>query len=244
MAMMDKTSKKRLLESSSLGASALLALALVLMVNYFGWKYHARFDWTKNDLYTLSEKSLNVVGGLESDIAAIVLMGPNEPMYPAVRELLSRYDAASQRFSVRFVDAERSPLEAQALVDQYALSQLDVVIFDGSLDRRIIESVDLADFDYSGMQFGQGPTMEGFKGEQAFTGALLELSENRKPKILFTSGHGERRIDDFAHRFRIDDMDLFAGHDDRPLLRPREGGNDLVVAHMLKTGVETGDFIE
>ena len=29
-------------------------------------------------------------------------------------------------------------------------------------------------------------------------GALLELSENRKPKILFTSGHGERRIDDFA----------------------------------------------
>ncbi len=196
MGVMDKRSKKRLLESSSLGAGALLALAMVLIVNYFGWKYHARFDWTSNNLYSLSEKSLNVVGGLETDIEAIVLMGPGEPLYDAVRELLERYDAASQRLTVSYVDPHKSPLVAQPLVDQYNLTQLDVVIFDSGEDRRIVESLDLADYDYSGAQFGQGPVMEGFKGEQAFTGALLELSENRKPKILFTSGHGERGIDD------------------------------------------------
>jgi ABC-type uncharacterized transport system involved in gliding motility auxiliary subunit len=38
--------------------------------------------------------------------------------------------------------------------------------------------------------------MTGFKGEQLFTSALLQLAEGRKPKILFTTGHGERSLDD------------------------------------------------
>ncbi len=39
--------------------------------------------------------------------------------------------------------------------------------------------------------------MTGFKGEQRFTGAILELEEAKKPKVLFTTGHGERSLDDF-----------------------------------------------
>ncbi len=49
------------------------------------------------------------------------------------------------------------------------------------------------------MQMGQAPQMTGFKGEQLFTGAILQLSEGRKPKVLFTTGHGERSLDDQRH---------------------------------------------
>ena len=38
--------------------------------------------------------------------------------------------------------------------------------------------------------------MTGYKGEQLFTSAILQLSEGRKPKILFTTGHGEHSLDD------------------------------------------------
>jgi len=38
--------------------------------------------------------------------------------------------------------------------------------------------------------------MTGFKGEQLFTSAILQLSEGHKPKILFTTGHGEHALDD------------------------------------------------
>jgi gliding motility-associatede transport system auxiliary component len=38
--------------------------------------------------------------------------------------------------------------------------------------------------------------MTGYKGEQLFTSALVQLSEGRKPKILFTTGHGEHSLDD------------------------------------------------
>ena len=46
------------------------------------------------------------------------------------------------------------------------------------------------------MQMGEAPKMTGFKGEQLFTSAILQLAEGRKPKILFTTGHGERSLDD------------------------------------------------
>ena len=42
--------------------------------------------------------------------------------------------------------------------------------------------------------------MKGFKGEQNFTSAIVELVEAKKPKILFTTGHGEPSLDDFEPR--------------------------------------------
>jgi len=50
------------------------------------------------------------------------------------------------------------------------------------------------------MQTTGAPQMTGFKGEQLFTSALVQLSEGRKPKILFTTGHGEHSLDDQSGR--------------------------------------------
>ncbi len=115
-------------------------------------------------------------------------------------ELLRRYEAASSRIRVRILDPEKNPAEAQSLVEKYDITQLRVVVFDRGDDRRVVDSVDLADYDYSGMQFGQGPQLTAFKGEQMFTGSILELAESRKPKILFTTGHGELDVDDLSPR--------------------------------------------
>ncbi len=38
--------------------------------------------------------------------------------------------------------------------------------------------------------------MTAFKGEQVFTSTLLDLAEDRKGRILFTTGHGELGLDD------------------------------------------------
>jgi len=198
MAAMSSSSRRKLVDSSVLGAGAALALALLVIVNYFGWKYHARFDWTESRLYSLSEKTENVLAALDHDVEAVVFMSPGEQLYDPVRELLARYEAASPRISVRTIDPERNPAEAQSLVDTYQITQLNVVVFDSGEDRRVVEGADLAEYDYSGYQYGEGPKMTGFKGEQAFTGAIIELAEDRKPSMLFTTGHGEVGADDFS----------------------------------------------
>jgi ABC-type uncharacterized transport system involved in gliding motility auxiliary subunit len=192
--------KKQVVQSSTLGAGVLVVAALLVMVNYFGWKYHQRWDWTGSKLYTLSEKSLNVLAALDKDVEAVVFMRPSEELYTPTKELLERYAAASPRFEVRLVDPDKNLAETQQVAQKYGLQAANVVVFEAGDERRVVETADLAEFDYSGMQMGESPRMTGFKGEQRFTGAILELQEAKKPKILFTAGHGEASLDSFeAH---------------------------------------------
>jgi len=229
--------QRRWVESFTFGAGALLVFALVVMVNYLSWKYYKRFDWTSEELYTLSEKSKNVVSALSEPIEAVIFMSPGEPLFDSVRELLTRYAAESENFSLRVVDPEKNLAEAQALVNKFGIGHLDVIVLDRGDDRRVIESADLADYDYSGLQVGLGPEMTGFKGEQVFTAAIVDLAESRKPKILFTVGHGELGLDDPSAR-GLTDLQALLGRDNfeleewSPLSEPRipEGTNAVVIA--------------
>lgn len=192
---MANVNRRWLVRTGTLSAGVLLIAALLVMVNYFGNKYHKRFDWTSSELYTLSEKSENVVRDLKRDVDFIVFLQPADELYEPVRELLSQYDAASQRVRVRYVDPQKDRIQAERLIQQYQITGYGVVVASGN-DKRVVPSGDLAEFDFSGMQMGQAPTLSGFKGEQLFTGAILQLNEGRKPKVLFTTGHGERSLDD------------------------------------------------
>ena len=188
----------RWVERSTLSAGVVLAAVLLGMVNYLGFKYHARFDWTSSRLYTLSEKSLAVVEGLDRDVEIVVLLDPVSPLYPAVEELVARYEAASPRIHAEIVDAQRNPARAQQLLERYRTAGLSSVVFTSGDEVQVVEEADLAEYDYGAMQYGQEPTVESFLGEQLFTGAILDLVESRKPKVLFLTGHGEARPEDYS----------------------------------------------
>lgn len=192
----NKTS--RLIRASTLSVGIILVVALFLIANYLGSKYYLRLDWTASEIYSLSQKSEQIVSGLEEDVEIVVFMQPNDQLYPPVKELLARYEAASPRITLREVDPSRNLAEAQEFVDRYGISDRNVILFESAGERRLVETSDLADYDYSGMQFGEAPKMAGFKGEQSFTSALLELTESEQATVVFTTGHGELQLSDFA----------------------------------------------
>lgn len=192
-AIRQTTGRTAVARQSTLGAAALLVLALCVLVNYFGWKYYQRWDWTSGEIYTLSEQSRNILGDLDRDIKATVFMDPQEEGYQQATELLSRYEAASPRIRVQEVDPAKDMARAQELLNQ---GSINVVIFDSGEDRRIVETGDLIEYDYSGMQMGQQPEIRAFKGEQAFTAAILGLAEGVRRRVVFTVGHGEADVDD------------------------------------------------
>lgn len=207
--------RRSLVRTGTLGAGLVLIAALVVIVNYFGWKYHVRGDWTASQLYDLSGKTENVLAGLDRDVEAVVFLPPGDALSDPTREVLARYEAASQRFSVRYLDPERNPLEAQRLADEYDVTGYSVVMIAGD-QRRVIQRDALADFDFSGLQAGRGAEVKAYKGEQLFTSALIDLAEERQPKVLFTTGHGEIRLDDqsagglgsLAQRLRDDNFEV------------------------------------
>ncbi len=211
MAPMKGMNRRQLVRTGTLSAAVLLTAALLLIANYFGWKYHKRFDWTGSQLYSLSEKTRNVLSELDRDVRFVVFLSPQQQdLYEPVRELLARYEAASRRIDVEMFDPEKNPIKAQQLTQRYGVTSAGVVVESGE-DRRVIDSADLAELDFSGVQMGQGPEMSAFKGEQLFTGAILQLAEGRKPKILFTTGHGERSLDDRSPRGLAGAQEILGG---------------------------------
>lgn len=190
------SSRQAWIEGSTLSVGIVLAVALFGMVNYLAYRHYKRFDWTESKLYSLSEKSQKVVEGLDREVEAIIFLSPGSELYTATDELLSRYAAANPKyFKKRTIDPVKNRLEAQRLIETHSIAHSNVVVVASGDDRRVIDGYELADYDYSGTQFGQAPTLKEFKGEQLITSAILELVEAKKPRILFTTGHGEAPLD-------------------------------------------------
>ncbi len=211
MATEGTSSRNRWIAGSTLGAGVALVLALFVMVNYLALRHYKRFDWTRDKIYSLSEKSLAVVRGVDREVDLVAVLAPDSPIYGPVTELLSSYAAANPKLRKREVDPAKNLIEAQRLVERYAIDRDNVVIVASGDDRRVIGEFELAEYDYSGTQFGQPPTMSEFKGEQLITSAILALIEAEKPRVLFTTGHGEAALERGSLRSLSQARDLLGG---------------------------------
>lgn len=187
--------RRRTVFAASSTAAVVLAVALVAMVNWLGYRHYSRGDWTSSKLYTLSAKSLNILKGLHADVRVVVLMTPSTPLFSETKELLDRYQAASPRIKVEYIDPERDPLRTKTLAQEFGVSTANTVVFASGGRKKYVTSDQLAEYDYSGMQMGQAPKLKGFKGEEQFTAAILAVVNPKVPKVYFVTGHGEHDPD-------------------------------------------------
>jgi ABC-type uncharacterized transport system involved in gliding motility auxiliary subunit len=190
--------KERIAVASSATAGLVLAVALAGMVNWLGYRHYLRGDWTSSKIYSLSDKTTNVLKGIKDDVRVVVLMTPSTPLFTETKELLSRYEAVSPKLKVEFIDPDRDPLRTKQLAQEFGVSAANTVVFAAADRKKYVTSDQLADYDYSGMQMGQPPKLKGFKGEEQFTSAILGVVSPKVPKIYFVTGHGERDPDSAA----------------------------------------------
>jgi len=176
------------------GVALVLVVGLVIMANWLGARHYKHWDWTSTKLYSLSEKSLNLVGSLEEDFQIVVFMVPGGPLYDQVHELLSRYQAASSRITVEYIDPDKEPLRTTQLTQEYGVSVADTVVFIVGDRTKYVTAEQMVEYDYSGMEYGQQPTIRAFQGEEQFTSAILSLVATEVPKIYFVTGHGEASL--------------------------------------------------
>jgi hypothetical protein len=71
-----------------------------------------------------------------------------------------------------------------------------VVIVDYKGRSKVVNAQDMAQYDMSGVQFGEPPRLQAFTGEEALTSALLEVSEEKQKVVHFLVGQGEPDITD------------------------------------------------
>ena len=88
---------------------------------------------------------------------------------------------------------------------QYKFGNENVVIVDYHGHSKLINVADMAQYDDVGRDDGQPPKLIAFNGEQALTGAIIEVSEEKQNKIYFIAGQG-RPGTDFRRVIRSQDL--------------------------------------
>src|SRR5512140_595311 len=180
---------------ATLGISVVLGLGILVLVNYIGAKRYRRLDWTRSKIYSLSDKTVKILAGLKTPVKATVFMTEGSPMWTETQELLRHYREKSPMITVETLDPARNRARAEALVKEFGV-RVGTVVFQSGDRKKYVTEDQLAELDYGRAQMGGQPTIKAFKGEQEFTSAILSVTESRTPKVVFTTGHGERKVDD------------------------------------------------
>jgi ABC-type uncharacterized transport system len=170
-----------------------LILFLAAMVNSYAFKHYARWDFSRDQKYALSDKTKRFLDTLKDKMRITVFFAPNTPITADVQNLLTEYQYAGKgKIDVEQIDPERNLSRAKELFDKYKVvtdESLLVLDYDGR--NKTVKASEMADVDQSGMAFGEGPRVAAFKGEQAITSAMIDLVEGKKKTLGYVTGHKE-----------------------------------------------------
>lgn len=163
--------------SSQLGTNTtLLALGVVAIlgvINYLGFKHHKRFDLTTEKMFTLSDQTKKIVGGLSSDVNVMRFSKTPDARFD---ELLGEYSNLSPHLKYQdAVDPQRQPDVAR----DYGATQMgDVIVGTGSRKQTV-----------------DGAAMGGAT-EDGLTSAILKVMQTATKNVCFVTGHGEKSRSD------------------------------------------------
>jgi ABC-type uncharacterized transport system involved in gliding motility auxiliary subunit len=183
-----------------------IALDLVVMVNYVVNRHYERYDVSRAAFYNLSDKTKSLLTHLKEPVNVVVFFSPENDLYEHVTNLLSEYERFSPHLHIEYVDPFRAPSKSEQVRRLYDIGQENVVIFStgsgSALRKKYVGAYDLADYESgSDNPFEPAqPRLRALKAEQAFTSAILNVLQERQPKVYFLIGHGEHDPEDFDER--------------------------------------------
>src|SRR6266699_93938 len=174
-------------------AQIVLVLFLAAMVNSIAFKHYARWDFSRDQKYALSDKTKRFLDTLKGKMRVTVFFPPGTPISTDVQNLLTEYQYAGKgKVDIEHIDPERNLSRAKELFDKYKVvtdESLLVLDYDGR--NKTVKASEMADVDQSGMALGEGPRVAAFKGEQAITSAMIDLVEGKKKTLGYVTGHKE-----------------------------------------------------
>jgi ABC-type uncharacterized transport system involved in gliding motility auxiliary subunit len=196
MPVFDSFRAARWVRTLNLVLQAVLFLTLFGGLNYLARNHAWRFDLTHQRRFSLSPETLSYLHNLPRPVRIVVTLTEDADnpelaqAYRDVRGLLREYVYATEseenrRISVEYLDVYQRRREA----DQLGIADPNIVVLICGDKRRVVTPAELY-----GVRNRE--TRVAFKGEQAITSAILDVSNPEKKKIYFLSGHGELSPDD------------------------------------------------
>lgn len=149
-------------------AYVLVFIAILGAVNYLADQYNKTFDATEDKLYSLSDQTERVLGSLDQDVT--IYYFDQKMAFPQATNSLVRYENASNRVNVRYIDPEADIGTAQAM----NVRNFGTVLVEIGGNRE------------------EASTYE----EEDVTNAIIKLLKGGQKKACFVTGHGEAEASD------------------------------------------------
>ncbi len=174
-------------------AQIILLLFLAAMVNSIAFKHYQRWDFSRDQKYTLSDKTKRFLRTVKGKMRVIVFFSPNTPITADLQNLLTEYQYAGKgTIDIERIDPERNLSRAKEMFDKYkVVSDESLLVIDYEGRNKTVKASEMAEIDQSGIAFGEGPRVTAFKGEQAITSAMMDVVQGKKNTLGYVLGHKE-----------------------------------------------------
>jgi len=189
----------------------LFNVVITMLESNLGWK----IDLTKNQMFTLSEQTEQVLKSLNQDVKIYTLYQVGNEN-PVVQEVLNKYKNGSKHISLENIDPIKNPTFVEKFdKDNTGIDANSIIVSNKEETKfRVITQYDLYGYNF------QTQTYDTFEGEQKITGALMYVTSEKNPKLYFLQGHQEASIDsdlfflkDYlkSENFEISNLNLVTG---------------------------------
>jgi hypothetical protein len=202
--------------AEGLGTAAVV-LVVVAVVTYAATRptLRRRLDLTEGAQFTLSDQTRQILASLPRNVHVDMLMRPemrsggngmlDNGLYEVqsraieyVDGLLREYEiAGSGKLDVRRLNPDTDRLEAEALAHALALTRYNVLVVSAGERRHVVRLEDMVTID-RGMA---GDTIQpaqllDLRGEAPLTAALLDVGQDKPPRVGFLRGFGGPSTDE------------------------------------------------
>ena len=146
----------------------LVAFAILAAVNYLAVQYNKTYDATQSKLYSLSDQTLKILGGLEQDVK--IYYFDRKAQFGRAEDMLVRYANASNKVTVDYIDTDSRIEVAEAM----NVSKHGTILVELGANREEASSIN----------------------EEDITNAIIKAIKGKEKKACLLAGHGEAGPED------------------------------------------------
>ncbi len=185
--------KKKTLIGANVIFMILISIAIFVFVSYINDRHYFRFDFTSSGRYTLSGKTKKILKDLKEPVFVTSLLVQNQDyrFYGQIIDILEEYKYVTDKITVTILNPLTDRTKITELAEKLKMDleqlQLNSIIFKcGDKSKHVLQSeVIEREFPFK------------FKGEEIFTSAILNVTQEKQTTVYFVTGHGERDFGDF-----------------------------------------------
>jgi ABC-type uncharacterized transport system involved in gliding motility auxiliary subunit len=143
--------------------SVLIVLGILVAINYIASRENKRWDLTAGATYSLTGETATLLSRLDAPLRMLVFTRQSE--FARYRPRLSKYEDASKKISVRYVDPEKNPTVAR----EKEIKAFPVIVLEykGRTEQIVSDA------------------------ERDVANGLIKVMTGQQKKVYFVEGHGE-----------------------------------------------------